>query len=130
MKTSSEIKDFIIKCILEKNAFALYFEIFDELEETKNAREMKAINYRWAAACEEIRKEYNTTLVDDTFCRSIICYNTVLNFRHMNADSRIKRIWKQETGWDAEAITNGKHCKLAKMIIDGLESKETTNNKI
>lgn len=130
MKTSNEIKEFIIKCIRGKNIFALYFEIFDELEETSNAREMKAVNYRWASACDEIRKESGSNAIDNTFCRSIICYNTVLNFRHMNADSRIKRIWKEATGWDAEAITNGKHCELAQMIIDALESKETTNNKI
>ena len=121
MKTSSEIKDFIVGCIGSRKILDLYFEIFEELKGTTCTRDLKAVNYRWAAACNEVRKELDYDMIDETFCRSLICYNTVLNFREQNIKESTKRLWKAETGWDAEAITNGKHCKLAQIIIDALE---------
>jgi hypothetical protein len=121
MKTSNEIKNFIVGCICSRKIFDLYFEIFEELKGTTCIRELKAVNYRWAAACNEVHKEFDYDMIDETFCRSLICYNTVLNFRDKNVKESTKRLWKAETGWDAEAIANGKHCKLAQIIIDALE---------
>lgn len=121
MKTSNEIKEFIKACINGPNAIELFYEIFNELSETNSQQEMKALNYRWMAACNDVRKENGYVFIDETFFRSIVCYNATLNFKSKNIPENTKQLWKNETGWDAEAITNGIHCKLAKLIIETLE---------
>lgn len=129
MKTSNEIKEFIVKSLSERNIIGLWSEIFDEIKETNNVTELKGINYRWAAACGELRKEKGWDFIDDTFCRSLICYNTTLNYKSRHVDERTRRIWKQSTGWDAEAIANGKHCELAKIIIEAFEKHVVNKEK-
>lgn len=119
MKTSNEIKEFIKQSFENKKYVDLYFEIFEELKDVHETKDMKALNYRWMAAC----KELNYKGLDETFFRSIVCYNTVCNFQDQNTPRHIKALWKRETGWDAENITNGKHCKLAQAIIDALKTK-------
>ena len=120
MKTSTEIKEFIIERLEDKNITEIYFEVFYEISSDKTLKGIKALNYKWMAACNEVRKELNRQDIDETLFRSIICYNAMCKFSNKPIAERKKymREWKRLTGWDVEAIANGKHCSLAQEIID------------
>ena len=122
MKTSDEIKEYIKQRLKEEDYFSIYFELFDELKDVNGAQEMKAINYRWMAACSELHKKEGYTMIDETFARSLICYNTMSNFKKKNMSQSTLRRLKLMTGWNIDTIANGKHCELAQIIINTIES--------
>ena len=122
MRTSSEIKEFILPKVRDhKDILDLYTGIFDDTRTCQSVNDLKAVQYRWAAACREVAKELNISYLDETFPRSIIAYNTVLHLRISGTEPRVKRAWIEAMGYDPEVVLSGKHCLMAKSIITSLE---------
>ena len=129
MRTSSEIKEFILPKVRDQKDFLdLYIGIFDDAKTCNSVNDLKAVGYRWSAACREVAKELKVDYIDETFPRSIIAYNTVLNFRKKDTDPRVKRAWIQAMGYDPNVVLSGKHCLMAKAIIETLEKHQELSN--
>lgn len=122
MKTSSEIKAFIIERLDAKDPMALYMEMFGQMEEDKNnVQHIKAVMSRWRCACREVQKEMGWNGIDETFPRSIFCYNASLNALDKGKEQQFYRSLKATFGWDVKEVSEGKHCAIADIIIGALQ---------
>ena len=79
MKTSNEIKQFIIERLEAKDPMSLYFEFFNQIKEENSVLGVKAIQSRWQCACREVSKEKGWKGIDETFPKSIFCWNAAIN---------------------------------------------------
>lgn len=122
MKSSSEIKSFVIENLEEGRPMALYFEFFNQIEEDGgNILHIKNVVSRWRCACREAAKEKNWGGLSETFPLSIYCYNATMNAIESGEDEKCYRVIKQVLGWDVKAIAEGKHCNVAQVIINVLQ---------
>ena len=122
MKTSSEIKAFIIERLDARDPMELYFEFFRQIEENSHDKlSIKAVQSRWQCACREVSKELGWKGLDETFPKSIFCYNAYMNALQKGDTDKYVRWIKQELGWDVKTIAEGKHCNIAQIIIDVLQ---------
>lgn len=122
MKTSNEIKAFVIERLEAKDPMALYFEFFEEIEEKKNdLLHIKAVISRWRCACREVSKEKQWGGISETFPLSIFSWNASLNAINSGQQERNYRALKDALGIDVKAIAEGKHCNIAQIIIDVLQ---------
>ena len=121
MKTSNEIKAFLIEKLEAKDPMGLYFEFFEEIEEKQDVNHVKSVMYRWQAACREVQKERGWNGIDETFPKSIFCWNATINAIDSGHAERSYRAIKQAFGWDVKSVAEGKHCNIAQIIIDVLQ---------
>ena len=122
MKTSNEIKAFIIERLEARDPMELYFEMFRQMEEDKyNLQHLKAVMSRWRCACREASQEKGWGGLDETFPRSIFCWNATLNAIDKQKEKQFYRSLKDAFGWDVEAIAKGEHCPIAQIIIDTMQ---------
>ena len=121
MKTSNEIKQFVIERLEAKDPMSLYFEFFNQIKEENSVLGVKAILSRWQCACREASKEKGWKAIDETFPRSIFCWNAAINAINRGGRESDYRKMKQTFGWDVKAIADGKHCTIAQIIIDALQ---------
>ena len=121
MKTSNEVKAFLIEKLEARDPMALYSEFFDEIEESADVLHVKSVVSRWRCACREVSKEKNWPGIDETFPQSIFCWNATINaIDHKKSDKFYQHV-KQAFGWDIKAIADGKHCPIAQIIINALQ---------
>ena len=121
MKTSNEIKQYIIERLEAKDPMSLYFEFFQQVEECNSVLHVKTVQSRWQCACREVSKEKGWKGIDETFPKSIFCWNATINaIRRGKTDSDYRKL-KEAFGWDVKAIAEGKHCTIAQIIIDALQ---------
>lgn len=121
MKTSSEIKAFIIEKLEAIDPMVLYFEFFNQIEEEMNALHIKTVISRWRCACREVSKEKDWAGLDETFPQSIFCWNATLNIIDSGETEKKFRIINDSLGLDVKAIAEGKHCNIAQIIINALQ---------
>jgi len=121
MKTSSEIKAFIIEKLEARDPLALYYEFFNQIEEEINILHIKTVVSRWRCACREVSKEKNWAGLDETFPQSIFCWNATINIIDSGEAEKKFRIIKDSLGWDVKAIAEGDHCNIAQIIINALQ---------
>ena len=129
MKTSNEIKAFLIEKLEAKDPMALYFEFFDETEEEQPANHIKSVMYKWQCACREVQKERGWNGIDETFPKSIFCWNAYLKSLDHEKPERSQRAIKEMFGWDIKAVAEGKHCNIAQIIIDVLQEHFVNKQK-
>ena len=59
--------------------------------------------------------------IDETFPKSIFCWNAWGNIKEAGHTSVHLRNFQQAFGWDIQKIAEGKHCRLAQIIFDAFE---------
>ncbi len=125
MRTSKEIKDFIIKSAAKEDYTGLFSGVFDDLKGLTTCKDIKAVYYRWASACDEISRECGSDVIDSTFCRSIICCNFMSNLKERcltpKQEQKYKDALKRDFGWNIDEVMNGKHCAMAQLFINTLD---------
>jgi hypothetical protein len=127
--TSNEIKAYILGKLEERDPADLFFEFFKQIKETENPSAVKAIVSKWHWACAEIKKETNDLYgIDETFPKSIFCWNANRNISRAGHISVHYRNFQQAFGLDIKAIAEGKHCKLAQIIFDAITKAERASD--
>lgn len=121
MKTSNEIKQYIIERLEARDPMALYYEFFDQVKAEDSVLGVKAVQSRWQCACREVSKEKGWKGIDETFPKSIFCWNATLNVINRDSQASDYRNLKQAFGWDVRAIAEGRHCNIAQIIINALQ---------
>lgn len=121
MKTSSEIKAYVIERLEARDPMALYFEFFNETKEDPSVNHIKSVVYKWQCACREIQKERGWNGIDETFPKSIICYNAYLMSLDDEKPEHTQGHIKDVFGWDVKAVADGNHCNIAQIIINVLQ---------
>lgn len=122
MKTSSEIKAFVIRTLEAEDPMELYFELFRQIQEDgNNILHIKGVMSRWRCACREASKEKGWKGLDETFPMSIICWNATIGAIDSGHAAKNYREIKEALGWDVKAVAEGRHCYIAQVIISALQ---------
>lgn len=120
--TSNEIKDIILGKLKEEEPFDVYLEFFNQIKENNEPKLIKGIISKWMWACSEIKKETNDAYeIDETFPKSIFCWNACYNFEQSERPSFHFRSFKRMFGWDAKKVAEGKHCKIAELLFASIK---------
>lgn len=125
--TSNEIFVFIAKALREHDPIKIFDEFFNQVKGTNNASEVKALVSKWHWACGEAKKQLGGQYgIDETFPKSIFCWNAWGNIKKAVYTSVHLRNFQQALGWDIQKIAEGKHCRLAQIIFDAFEKSRRT----
>lgn len=121
MKTSNEIKSFVIEKLEEDCPMALYSEFLNQIEEKEgDFLHIKAVVSRWRIACGEAAKEKNLSGLSETFPQSLFCWNARIKAMESGEREKNYSAIKQGLGWDVTAVTKGKTCNVAYIIVNEL----------
>lgn len=120
--TSNEIFVLITEALHEHKPIILFDEFFNQVKDTNNPNEVKALISKWHWACGEANKQLGEQYgIDETFPKSIFCWNTWENIKKAGHISKHIRNFQNVLGWDIQKIAEGKHCPLAQIIFNAFE---------